>query len=259
MLTAKQRVAGALWILGILILLVAIFWGMASSQGFRDCEQHQGQYPTSQNDYNKSSTVLVPDPDRIRIWLSCSGGFTNETGSAITAIATIILTLSTIALWFATRATAKIAERTLTDLERPWIHITDVDVGGIFGDSPYIPIETVNFGRVVGVVKGIEAGYRTSTTEPDISTIKMTRSDLEQVRNTVPPDKEYTSTIKLKPYRNTNVGVMISTGEAVVVLRAILHYEGLTRPPYETGFCFRYDAKSKCFLRHGGEKYNYTK
>ena len=170
-----------------------------------------------------------------------------------------LLFASTIGLWLANRKTARIAERALVDLERPWVLITNAAVQGIFSDPPFIEIEKGNFWRAAGSVVGIRAGFKIYSLEIDPASIKMTEHPLEEVGNALVPSNTYTSKISFKPYREPQVPAGIEAGAYNFVLRAVLNYRGLTEATYETGFCFRYQAERNRFVRYGGEKYNYTK
>lgn len=170
-----------------------------------------------------------------------------------------LLFVSTIGLWLATRKSAGISERALTDLERPWALITKAAVEGIFKDSPFIEIEKGNFGRAAGTIVGIRAGSKIYSFEIDPASIPMTEHPLDEVGNALVPDNLYWSKISLKPYKEPQVPAGIEAGAYNFVLRAVLNYRGLTKATYETGFCFRYDADRNRFVRYGGEKYNYTK
>ncbi|HVA18326.1 MAG TPA: hypothetical protein VMV59_11510 [Candidatus Dormibacteraeota bacterium] len=174
-------------------------------------------------------------------------------------VLTAFLVIATIGLLRATKRSAKIAERALTDLERPWALITNAGVQGIFSDPPFVEIEKQNIGRAGGIVRGVKAGFHISSSEIDVDSIKLTEWDLDEVGNLLAPDKVYTSKISFKPYKEPQVAAGIKAGAYNFILRAVLHYRGLTKANYETGFCFRYDAERERFVRHGGEQYNYTK
>jgi hypothetical protein len=76
-----------------LILLAAPVVGVWSSDNFGYCIDHNGQYPTAQNDKNKSPAVSVPSG--LKLYWNCAGGFANDNGIAITSLATVLLTIVT--------------------------------------------------------------------------------------------------------------------------------------------------------------------
>jgi hypothetical protein len=180
-----------------------------------------------------------------------------------TFVLNVGLTVSTIGLWTANNRSARIAQRALTDLERPWVFITDASPEGVFQDPSYVEIEKGNFGRQTAIVKGLRAGYRVSSSEITVASlaeIKTPQRDLEELSNLVVagPDKRYTSKIRFPTYPPGVIPMGIAGGSYNYVLKGVILYKGPTETPYETAFCFRYDAKSESFLRFGGTKYNYA-
>jgi hypothetical protein len=162
-----------------------------SSQGFRDCEQNNGQYPTKETKFDKPSRVVVTNPRIIQTWFSCVGGFSNENAGAITALATVILTLSTIALWVATKESADVARRALTDLERPYIFIhsiswgeapSDDDNSPPEDDNPFVRYRVSNEGRLPAIVDSITLG-----TTIGITPGAMHESDILEGEPIMPP------------------------------------------------------------------------
>ncbi len=78
------------------VLVLGPLFGTWASSNFRYCINHQGQQPTTQHDEKKPPTALVvPIPAPIWILSNCMGGFANENGNAITALATVLLTIVT--------------------------------------------------------------------------------------------------------------------------------------------------------------------
>lgn len=228
-----------------------MLWAASGSPSYGQCDSEQ-----QENYANYYSPDLLEYAHTVFV---CEGRSIAENGEFITALATIALVFSTILLWLATRETAKIAERSLTDLERPWLHVTDIDVEGILTNPPTLLLEKVNYGRTVGTIKGIKAGFKVSPNEIDPASVPIKDREMDEVRNTIPPDKPYTSRARFKEYAHANIPVLIDAGDAKVVFRGVLVYRGLTDQAFETGFCFRYDAERKILVRYGGDEYNYTK
>src|SRR5258708_5101432 len=56
------------------------------------------------------------------VWRQISRFF-DDHGGGITALFTVVLSVSTLLLWKVTAKSASIAERALIDLERPYVHI----------------------------------------------------------------------------------------------------------------------------------------
>jgi hypothetical protein len=91
----KKWLARLTWALIALVLVLGPFVGMFSSKNFQYCSTHQGDYPTAQNDEHKTPAVFVPEASNVRIFWQCAGGFANDNGTAITALATVLLTIVT--------------------------------------------------------------------------------------------------------------------------------------------------------------------
>jgi hypothetical protein len=216
--------------------------------------------PPSEYPHQQSAAPTAGDENKTQNlnW----NNWTSDPVAVFTGLLTLfngLLFVSTIGLWLANRKTARIAERALIDLERPWTLITNASVHGIFSDPPFIEIEKGNFGRAAGTIAGIQAGIKIYSFEIDPASIKMTEHPLDEVGNAMIPGNLYRSKISLKPYKESQVSAGIEAGAYNFVVRAVLSYRGLTRTTYETGFCFRYVAERNQFFRYGGEKYNYTK
>ena len=76
------------------VLFLGPIAGIWQSKKFEYCYSHEGQYPTSQNEPDKPTAVLVPVTGAALVW-RCVGGFANDNGVAITALATVLLTIVT--------------------------------------------------------------------------------------------------------------------------------------------------------------------
>jgi hypothetical protein len=92
----------------------------------------------------------------------------------ITAAFTVVLGVSTIALWIATKRTAQIAERTLTEVERSWLFIegatiTRRDLPGqpIEPNNWYISFRCRNVGRTPATVEECIVQLRDKEQLPD--------------------------------------------------------------------------------------------
>jgi hypothetical protein len=106
---------------GILVVSLCLWWFVEASDNFRDCIEN-AQYKTAQtSNYKKISDV----PITINMRANCWGHYVNDYGSGTVAIFTIVLAGSTIGLWLVTSNSVRIAEKTLTELERPYLFILD--------------------------------------------------------------------------------------------------------------------------------------
>lgn len=115
------------WLWAFAIIAVGIII-IATSDSFQECMQAKEKSGTDQN-LKKGMAYL----SMCRWYLDCSASFFEKNGHGITAAFTIVLAISTILLWGATRdaavgaeRSASIAERHLNMSERPWVGITDI-------------------------------------------------------------------------------------------------------------------------------------
>ena len=88
------------WALIVLALVLGPILAVLASEKFQYCYAHQGNYPSAQGEADKSSAVLVSEPSAGALVYRCLGGFANDNGVAITALATILLTVVTGGLVF---------------------------------------------------------------------------------------------------------------------------------------------------------------
>jgi hypothetical protein len=91
----RKHGRGLLFVLALALVVGAPTYAALTSANYANCAQHQGHYPTKDNNYNKSSTVLVPAQGDVRIFWRCVGGYANENGNAITAASTFLLLIVT--------------------------------------------------------------------------------------------------------------------------------------------------------------------
>ena len=115
-----------------LILLLGIVGVLQSSTNFRYCINNQGQYPAPQYKNNQATAVLVPASSNGGVVLSCIGGFANENGAGITALATVLLMFITAGLAWISR------QQYITTRAQLRAYLLPVSVG-IFDGTTVIP------------------------------------------------------------------------------------------------------------------------
>lgn len=114
---AKALFVSRAWILSIAFL--AAVWGIVeSSEPFQSCMKEQHSNSTPEN-FEKSIPSLSVTFDIYRI---CLGHFTHDNAEAIIAAFTILLALSTIFLWVATRDLVRGTEKTAQAQLRAYVH-----------------------------------------------------------------------------------------------------------------------------------------
>jgi hypothetical protein len=247
----KQLARLALAIAGVLLVLAICTWGVTFSASYKKCVAENREQPSQQE---KAQFGY-----RVGTLTYCEAVFANENGEAIAGLSTIVLTVSTILLWIATRDTAKIAERSLNDLERPWLLVAEVDSETIFFDTPRLSFMMTNYGKQAAIITGISGGAKATVGKVDIRTISLKQRHYEEVGNTIAPGHPASMEIPLKAFEGTDPIGMLMRGDAEYAIRGIIFYEGLTKQRCETAFCWRYDPKRKRLVRQGGEAYNYAR
>lgn len=79
----------------VIVLVLGPVFCLWFSPPFRYCIDHQGQQPTPQHNENGAPVILIPAPSTTQVWTSCIAVFSNDNGAAITALATVLLTVIT--------------------------------------------------------------------------------------------------------------------------------------------------------------------
>ena len=154
---------------------------------------------------------------------------------------------------------ANVAERSLVDVERPWLIVSDVHGVDFLevGKAPNFPVRLSNSGRSVAIMRQLSGGGK-SAQSVDLENLKMSSFELaDLLGGAVPPGKMATGNIKIKEPMSQTTVTELQAGGAIFVLRFVLSYVGPTGGPYTTAVCVKWDSKSGQFVGYGGEKYNY--
>src|SRR5579863_6018518 len=148
----------------LLALVVICAWVVDSSETFQSCVQHN-QTTSTENNPKENATVLP-----IAIYEKCTGSFIDANHDGIVAAFTFVLALSTIWLWLSTKdaaiaagRAAAIAERALTELERPYLFILDYNwllVEKAQADESGLVYSVANGGKLPAFIKTVKFGMR---------------------------------------------------------------------------------------------------
>jgi hypothetical protein len=114
---AKAISVSRAWILPF-AFLAAIWWVVESSDPFQECVKEIYYNPTTENFEKSISSFSVA----LDVYRSCLGRFTHDNAEAIIASFTIIIALSTIFLWVATRDLVRGTEKTAQAELRAYVH-----------------------------------------------------------------------------------------------------------------------------------------
>lgn len=234
-----------------LVAMLFLLWAATESPSYQQCQSDRA---TAYSYYDENGGL-----DAAETFFVCEGIAIGQNGEFITAMATVALVFSTILLWAATRDAAKIAERSLRDLERPWLLVTAVAHAAPFDDANQrVEFQVTNCGKQAGIIEGIRGGSKADRAV-DIESIPMKEASNKEVGDTVRPDEPATLTIPFKIGFTPEDIEHLKKGEAEFIIRGAVLYRGLTNQKCETGFCWRYDRERDRLVRHGGEKHNYAK
>jgi hypothetical protein len=199
--------------------------------------------------------------------------FLERSASDPVAAFTLVLSLSTIALWLVTRRSADIAERAFSELERPYVYIFGVK--GLERDSermdPYdlLKYSVANYGKTPASIEVAAFGISVGTTpEPPIA-VGVWHSLLEPpilMPNERRDDNAYVpETISMSQFADEDTPPSDSYMEPDLkdgenfFFWARIKYHGPFSNALETSACWRWDRKSARLILFGGEQYNYTR
>lgn len=181
----KWLLARIWWVFPILVIAVSI-WIVGSAKSFQQCIREIKSHETQQSSKKGISYLLIVF-GRYKV---CSGVFLVENRDAIIALGTLGLMFFTGTLWWATRGlqrfaeiqsrdmirsikasertaaaaqqSAQLAERVLTEIERPYIFVTNVEWGiskgsGEIIEEPHVSYTVVNYGKTPAIVDDIRS------------------------------------------------------------------------------------------------------
>ena len=264
----KRRIRRA--ILSVLVLAL-IGWVVLDSPSFKACvheAKHQGSYETFQDYISAFATA-------VGIHRDCLGEFVENKGEAILATFTVILAISTIMLWLATRdlfeagerqidiieRSTKNAEMALNQLEGPLIDIskitTELDVGANYSArrGPIVAVHFKNHGRGPASITTINCRYTFVEKLPDAppylkATTHSTTLILGPGQET---DAPYIYELEM-PAREPG-----TQASGMFLFFGFIEYKGIFGGTHTYAFGCAPDRKFNTFEAKGGGIYNYRK
>lgn len=256
-----------------LCFLTLVIWAL--SHDFREpspvlTDQH---YSVPHSEYEQK---YDKNKNRESIWK----GLTNDPvafATLIVAIATAILAFSTIGLWRVTNRSVDIAERALTEVERPYVFVFNPHWSTSDGPiellpNPLVLYTVANYGKTPAIIDDAMMTIVANTSIPrnverEHAGYSLFTSPIMQggeIRNLAkfPTDFLYFRGIKeiaIKIDGMYKIPVL-AAGESLF-FRAIITYHGAFSGNHESAFCWRYDDSSgvQTFIQEGGNEYNYIK
>ena len=185
------------------------------------------------------------------------------------AIFTVVLTVSTVLLWWTTLRSTRLAERTFSELERPYIYISGVtNLNGSRADNiadyPGVSYIVANFGKTPAVIQEVRIGLITAKTEPKIpipadrdhyllTSFIIAPGEQRRIREYLP---EYIDAAA--PSDAPFVLVPLLKKSDRLFLYVVVYYSGPFNKGCKTSACWRWSDGEGVFVRYGGEKYNYV-
>jgi len=184
------------------------------------------------------------------------------TSTAVIALFTIILAVSTVFLWLITKRSVRLSERALVDLEGPLLGVKITNAGlefhrhgpqGTGFTVGYLRFCFTNYGRTPAFIteffqdsKVVEVGF------PDRLDPSITRGAPMPHGIVVPPkdDSEIFEHGVL-----SDIGHL--GGDKNIFFLGFVHYTDIFDNSYVCGFCFLFHKESNRWVLAGGTKYNY--
>jgi hypothetical protein len=226
------------------------------------------EYQSAHSAENRSAPVVAEEPPKITDWLL--------------VLFNGLLVGSTYLLWRATSRSVKIAERALTELERPFITVDVLEVGLVFTGNGTVT-SPINDFRYQFINHGRTAAQLTELVEtwPVVDRIK-DPADANKFKSVL-PDPIDPAIIKgralpfgvvvseQRPYGlSANAFAVIDIQRLVVrpgfhslgsdwYFHGYVRYKDIFGCHYVFGFCALYDFIGRRFVPMGDDRYNYTR
>jgi hypothetical protein len=200
--------------------------------------------------------------------------WTHDPIAAFTGLLTAfngLLFLSTIALWLATRKTAKISERALTELERAYVFVEEIksNVDEFFvanfawregRDTPGFHFSVVNFGRTPANIEAAAILVEVLGTIPNPMTrlqITFANPDAAAVEIIIGPDRSYTFPSMKCAHIFTRAHVKaILSGTSHLYCHGIVTYLDIFMRRHTIKFCRKYVPRWEDWVPEGGRERN---
>jgi hypothetical protein len=186
------------------------------------------------------------------------------------AFFTLVLSISTIALWRATRSSVRVAERALTELERPFIGIEVVNSGFTVESAatePYVMMGTrlvfhfANYGRTPATLTEVLDEFcicgpneMPTPVNPEDRGVEYPFGVIVGADKTSPPSSRSQSR-DIDP----DTWLTFSAGDSELFLMGFVRFRDIFDKRHITGFCLKFNKAENRFLFDGDERYNYTR
>ncbi len=182
------------------------------------------------------------------------------------AIFTGLLFASTAGLWFATLRSVRIAERAVTELERPYVfaHIETDAIERLFGNAVNIArhelgITFQNFGRSPAQLKEVMAIWQTipRAEMPPAIDARTHPGIVMPIGAIASPDFPFRYRPPDRHVKDINESLLQSDRTKLFVT-GFIRYTDVFQTHYLTGFCAVWRRESNSFNLIGDQRYNYS-
>jgi hypothetical protein len=185
------------------------------------------------------------------------------------AILTGALSVSTLLLWRVTKKSAEIAERALTELERPFVGIEIENTGFTVKDAktdPYVMLDRdltfkfANYGRTPATITEMfDKFYVCEPGEmpPPVSPTQGNKFPFGVIIGA--NERSASSTRSPSKGIDPNLWQTFSTGENALFLIGFVRFQDIFGKFHVTGFCLKFNKGDARFLFEGDKRYNYTR
>jgi hypothetical protein len=187
---------------------------------------------------------------------------------------TALLFISTMALWWATRRSVKIAEKALTELERPFV-VVDIPesrcseaVIPIYRDGQRtaraLTIESAtltvsNYGRTPALLRAIHYEWIPFPTRRSPQPVNCRAVAGRELPNGViaAEKKSFSETENLRFRFNEEVRIDLGRDAQRLWCLGFVRYQDVFKQHYVVGFAMVFDPIGQRFVMSGGDEYNY--
>jgi hypothetical protein len=180
-------------------------------------------------------------------------GLIKDPSAAVTAFFTAVLSVSTIFLWRATHKTAQIAERSLTELDRPWLFLAGVRIQR--REGPHDPIVPNNF--------FVSFTWKNVGRSPAIIVDCIVKF---AEKSALQPRPDYSNFIELQAEATVGNGESFTTNQigpgptsedTFLVAFGRLRYKELNGKTHSSGFAVEISPHMAAFNRHNNDNYDF--
>jgi len=246
------------------VLVSAYFVG--TSETFQKCVADNPNTKTHQ----AAIESIAPS---FRILKTCTSLFLHENREELIALFTIVLAVTTIFLWRATRDAAVIgaraantAERALTELERPFVFIEVIESGliidtviGALMPEGALRIHAKNFGRTPADLLNFRDDVRVLKEGEWPDSIVPAKTEIRSLPPGTISGSGDPFTFRINLTERVGFDYFPIPFDSRVFLIGYIRYADIFADRYITGFCAVFDPIGMRFVLRGDERYNYTR